>query len=288
MRRTVLLALACGLLVVQPPVPPGGARAAEPMRIVPASGGAEVEEISITRASSLLAVKGAQLSSMSLGLWFPAEWKDKELTHQLIRIKSLDPIEDDTGKLLLSEARRAQFSCLHYEVQATESKRTDGKAGPVVNLWHLDAPARRAEAIKSIKGKAEVTLAKAVRLTFDDLDAINGKELDHPDFPALRDMKLKFAIKKGRFSGWTAEMSAPSRFDSPWNFGRLASWDVLDRGVKATYNHEGGREPEHKGGVTEVRESYGGSVKGLSLRLVVLEPVETKTFDFDFRNVPLP
>ena len=29
-------------------------------------------------------------------------------------------------------------------------------------------------------------------------------------------------------------------------------------------------------------------LKGLSLHLIVLDPVETATFDFNFENVPLP
>jgi hypothetical protein len=92
-------------------------------------------------------------------------------------------------------------------------------------------------------------------------------------------MKLKFSLKRGGFfGGWTAEMSAPFDFSSPRNFGRLASWDVLDGGVKAPYNVEGGGQ----------RTSHSGSLKKPSLRLVILEAVESKTFDFDFQNVPLP
>ena len=30
------------------------------------------------------------------------------------------------------------------------------------------------------------------------------------------------------------------------------------------------------------------TIKGLSLRVVVLDAIETKTFNFDFQNVPLP
>jgi hypothetical protein len=277
MRRTIPLFLAWSVVLLSPPVVPGGARAEEPLRIVPASGGVEVEEIEIVRHSSPTAegtlVPGA---NMSLTLWFPADWKNKHLSHHLIRIKSLDPIEDDTGNLLLTEEGRKDIDYLRDEQRARYSKQADGKAGPVVTTY-LDGPARRAETIKAIKGKAEVSLAKEVSLTFKDLDALNGKELDHPDFPALRDMKLKFWLTPGFFA-WTAQISAPDRFDWPGNFGRLDSWEVLDGGVPVTCSR---REET-------LREFTCGTVKRLSLRLVVLEPVESKTFDFDFRNVPLP
>jgi hypothetical protein len=169
------------------------------MRIVPASGGAEVKEITIVRWSSLTAVKEAQLSDMHLTLWFPTDWKTKDQSHYLIRIKSLDPIEDDTGKLLLTEKCRESIDGLHDEQRAELWHQADGRAGPEL-YWWLEVPARRAETIKSTKGKVEVTLAKEIRLTFKDLAAINGKELDHSDFPGLRDMKLKFAIKSGFFA----------------------------------------------------------------------------------------
>src|SRR5262245_17436012 len=123
MRRTFRLFLACGVFLLSPPVVPGGARAEEKTRIVPASGGAEVQEIELVRASSLIAVKGAQLTDMTLKLWFPADWKDKDLTHFFIRITSLDPIEDDTDKLLLTQAWRKEIECLRDEVRARESKR---------------------------------------------------------------------------------------------------------------------------------------------------------------------
>ena len=44
-----------------------------------------------------------------------------------------------------------------------------------------------------------------------------------------------------------------------------------------------------KNGGVAVEKTYDRpNIKGWSLRLTVLEPVETKTFNFDFRSVPLP
>src|SRR5262249_1729437 len=155
-RRTFLLVLACGVCLLSPPVVPGGARAEEPMRMVPGNGGAEVLGIRIIRRSALSAVKTAEPPGMELELWFPADWKTQAASVQpiprRIRIRSLDPIEDDTGKLLLTKARREVIGCLRDEVRGTGWVLAHGKTGPVVSLA-LEVPARRAEAIRSIKGQ---------------------------------------------------------------------------------------------------------------------------------------
>lgn len=284
MRRASLLFLVSGVVLFLCPLPPDGAtRAEERMRIAPASGGAEVAEIKIIRWSALHAVKTADLTNMHLKLWFPASWK-KNRDHHLVRIRSLDPIEDDTGKLLSTGARRNGIEYLRGEVRGDEWMAAGGKGGPFASLF-LDAPSRRADKIKSIKGKAEVSLAKAIRLTFDDLASIQGKELEHPDFKGLRAMKLKFSIKEddGRV---TAKMAAPLNFASPWNLGRLRAWAVVE-GKKDVRLSSEGVSPQ-KEGVTEQKKFTRRGLKGLSLRLVVLDPVESVTFDFDFQNVPLP
>ena len=284
MPRTLLLFLVSSLFLLLPPLPPDGAtRAEEKMRIAPASGGAEVEEIKIIRWSALGAVKRADLTNMRLKLWFPATWK-RVCDHHLVHILSLDPIKDDTGKLLSTEARRKQIEYLCGEVRGYKWKEAGGKEGPFASLL-LDAPARGAEKLKSIKGRAEVSLAKAIRLTFDDLAAIHGKELDHPTFKGLRAMKLKFSIKE-KDGSMTAEMTAPLIFSSPWNLGRLHDWAVVHGKKEVRWSSMG--VSGNKEGVTEHKTFARRGLKGLSLRLVVLDPVEKMTFDFDFQNVPLP
>jgi hypothetical protein len=261
------------------------AQAQEMMRIAPASDGVELEEIRIVRQAALGAVKEADLTNMVLKLWFPATWKrEEDLFHHLIHLKSLSAIEDDTGKLLLTEKRVRQINYLHGEVRGDEWRGSDRKGGPVARML-LEAPARRAEKIKAITGKAQISLAKAVRLTFNDLAAINGKELDHPDMKGLQALKLRFSIeeKDGRVS---AKVTAPVNYAPPWRRGRLQQWDVVDGKMEIGLFSEG-VSPD-KEGVTVEKTYRRRSFKGLSLRLIVLDPVESKTFNFDFRNVELP
>jgi hypothetical protein len=96
-------------------------------------------------------------------------------------------------------------------------------------------------------------------------------------------MNLKFALTSGFFTR-TGELSAP--FDFTKDCGRLYDWGVLD-GENRVWNWGTGvssRVP----GVTEYQRFSSASLKGLSLCLIVLEPVETVSFDFHFQNVPLP
>jgi len=243
----------------------------------------ELDEIHIVRRTALGAVKEADLTNMQLGLWFAADWEPKDAL-PLIHIQSLSAVEDDTGHLLSTEKRLQDVMYLRGEVRGRAWKSSGGKQGPVVSLL-LEAPARGAHKLKGIKGKAKIILTKNVSLTFQNVAAINGKDLEHPDIKSLAAMKLRFSIeeKDGRVS---AKLSAPVKYASPWDRGRLHDWDVMDGGKEISLASEGTRGAGE--GVTVERTYRRRTLKGLSLRLVVLEPVESKTFDFDFQDVALP
>lgn len=285
MFRKVLVGCLCGGLI---PLFLGSsalpACADDAVRIAPASDGVEIEEVHIVRRSALGVVKGADLTNMRLSLWFSAEWEgDTGREPMLVHLRELSAIEDDTGCLLSTERRLRSVEEVKGEVRQNTWKRAGGKSGPVTSL-RLDAPARGADKLKEIKGKAEVTLTKRVVLTFDDLAAIEGKVLEHPDLKALRDMKIRFSVseKGGTVS---ARLSAPENFTSPWNRGRLYDWDIMDGEEELRPSSIGGAEGE---GTTEEKTYRGRMAKGLSLRLTVLETVETKTFKFHFKDVDLP
>ena len=215
------------------------ALAQERTRIAPASNGVEIEEIQIVRRSALGTVKGANLTNMQLGLWFAANWKEKEGdSPPLIHLQELSTIEDDTGHVLSTEKRLKQIEPLRGEAHVgTWRSVNGGKAGPVVSLL-LDAPARGANKIKALKGKAQVTLTKQVSLTFKDLAAINGKDLDHPDMKNLGNLKLRFSIEE-KDGSVIAKLSAPVNYSSPWNRGRMHDWDMMDGEKEISPSSEG-------------------------------------------------
>ena len=117
MNRAVILGLMFGGLI--PPCQSSFERTAlaqERTRIAPASNGVEIEEIQIVRRSALGTVKGANLTNMQLGLWFAANWKEKEGdSPPLIHLQELSTIEDDTGHVLSTEKRLKQIEPLRGE-----------------------------------------------------------------------------------------------------------------------------------------------------------------------------
>ena len=257
----------------------------ETIRIAPASGGVELDEIQIARRTALGAVKDADITNMSVSLWFTPQWKDQNFSSPyLIHLKELKPVTDDTGRVVSTERRLKDIDYLRAEARTNSWKSFKGKYGPVISL-QLEAPARGANRIKSLRGQAIVTLTKEVTLTFKDLPALKGKDLDHPDMKSLREMEFRFSIRETG-GGISAKLSAPVDFTSPSKLGRLHRWEVLDgeqnlrlESISRRINDEG---------VTEERTFHRETIKGLSLRLTVLEAVESKTFDFDFQNVELP
>ncbi len=122
---------------------------------------------------------------MKIELWLPATWKAKT-DHFLVKLHSLGPVEDNTGKILTTKKRLEGIGILHGEVLTDSLQAFRAKKGPIVSLV-LEVPAREAISIKAFKGKAEVSLAKEVALQFDDLLAIIDKPLKHPK---LKNLKL--------------------------------------------------------------------------------------------------
>jgi hypothetical protein len=253
-------------------------------------GRAEIEQIEIVRWSVRDATKKGE---MKIDLWFPATWEKVPAGFpHLIRLRSLSPIEDDTGKLLSTKDRLGQIAYLRSEVRGDTWRTGGGREGPDISFC-LEAPQRRAEKIKAITGAADVSLAKVVSLTFSDLAAINGKELDHPRIKGLKDLKLRFSIevKDGTVS---ATMQSPINFASPWNGGRLQEWALFDGGKEVTSFNEStmpcDESPSQQNDGVIVQRTFIGrrDFKGWSMRISVLEPVESKSFTFDLHGVELP
>jgi hypothetical protein len=278
--RTLILCLLCsGLVPLCQSESERPALAQGTTRIAPASNGVEIEELYVVRQSALGAVKDADLTNMRLRLWFSADWEAKDgRSPPLIQLQELSAIEDDTGHVLSTEKRLKQIEQLRGEVRGDIWKGAGGKQGPVVSLL-LEAPARGAGKIKAVKGKADVTLTKQISLTFEDLAAVNGKDLEHPDMKNLGAMKLRFSIAE-------KDGSVSAKLSSPSKRGRLYDWNVMDGEKAISLSSEGThREGE---GVTVEKTYRRRTIKGLSLRVIVLDAVETKTFSFDFQNVELP
>jgi hypothetical protein len=249
-------------------------------------GQAEIEQIEIVRWSVRDAAKKGE---MKIDLWFPATWERVQAGFpHLIHLRSLNSIEDDTGKLLSTEDRLGQIAYLRGEVRGDTWRTGDGREGPTISLC-LEAPQRRAERIKALAGVADVSVAKVVSLTYNDLAAINGKELDHPRIKGLKDLKQRFSIevKDGTVS---ATMESPINFASPSNGGRLEWWALLDGGKEVTSFDESVSTTRPKNGGVIVQRTFIGrrDFRGWSMRVSVLEPVESKSFTFNFHGVELP
>ena len=277
--------ICCGFILLAQWSTGQTAQAQETTRIAPPSGGVEFQEIHIVRWTALGAVKEADLTNMALSLWFAADWEPKVVgSLALIHLQSLSVVEDDAGHLLSTEKRLKQIHYLRGEVRENAWKGNDRKQGPIATLW-LDAPGRGANRLKSVKGKAKVTLTKTVTLTFQDLASLDGKILEHPDMKSLADMKLRFSIVQ-EDGNLVAKLSAPVNYASPWKRGRLYDWDVMEGKYRIGLSSEGVFGDGE--GVTVEKSYRRRTLKDLSLRLKVLAAVESKTFDFDFQNVELP
>jgi hypothetical protein len=270
MRRVLLPGVAAVLLLYGP-----GQAAQGPDRTGPiaVSGGAEIREVRIAREKVAYAAKDADLTNMTVGLWFPAKWKGRGDGY-LLRLTALSPVADDTGKVLSTKGRLADVPALRGEVRAEEIMAFGGRAGPVLRVL-LDVPARPAKTLQALQGKAEVSRVRMEEVKFG-LAAAEGKPLAHP---LLKGLKVTPSSSAGPL-GITVTLRVPAMH------ARLVRWAVEAGGRQLRTTSLGERR---EGGEVDLEQTFPGKLpKGCSLVLEVAVPVETKTFEFDFKDVELP
>jgi len=232
------------------------------------SRGVEINEIEITHRKVSYAQEKADLTYMTVGLWFTSDWKGKEESYW-VKLLDLAPVVDDTGKVLALKPL-GDIPSLPGEVLSNQIMTRD-KTGPIITMV-LEEPNRRATRLKHLKGKAEVSQVRSQTLKFD-LVAAQGKVLDHS---LLKGFPIRPAWKEK--DGYTfATLGVPPMH------ARLVSWGLEAQGQMLEDLSIGER------GRITLDHTYQGSLpKGCLLVLQVAVPTETKTFEFDFTDIELP
>ncbi|MBX3451216.1 MAG: hypothetical protein KF777_16740 [Planctomycetaceae bacterium] len=271
MRRFVLVGVF--VLHLVPAVTVCGADANDEAEYLPAianSGNVEIEAIRISRERVARQAKHADLTNMTVSLWLA--WKGEPPERILLQIVELDPIRDNTGKLLTTKQRLDSLPFLKKNFRGNEFKSQGDKNGPVVNLL-LDAPAREATTIRSIKGKAVVSEVTAARIDFKDLAAIKKKVLEDPK---LKDFKIEADIEI--FDGDTElKLQVPPAHE------RLMWWGLVTnsrRTVPIT--------AESQNGDMLTKTYSGDQTKDTFLGIVIAEPTKSHEMEFQFTDIKLP
>lgn len=239
------------------------------------SGDVEISSIEITRKKAADAAKEADLTNMQLELWLTRKWTQDAQRSYLVKLLELGPIEDSTGRNLLTKQRLQEINYLDGMVNPLATRGARAMVGPIVKLT-VDAPAREATRIKSIKGKAIVSRMKLTKLEFDNLNAIEGKALEHPK---LKGFELRASVDV-EDDNTTLTLTVPRDVD------RLVDWG-LSRKFLPLRAYSQGKSKEN--GEHVLTKMYAGdhTNKGY-LYLSIAELTETRTLEFEFKDVELP
>ena len=195
------------------------------------SGGAEINEIHIERGKASYSAPKADLTNMQVELWLPLVWKTNAKKY-LVKFESLSRIEDVTGKLLSPKDRLEAIGYMRGEVIANKTILRGGKEGPAVSFV-LEAPARQATTLKSVRGKAVVSRARIVRLRFDDLAALTGKPLSDARLGGMKVVpEVKLENGDTKVTLWV-----------PRQHGRLFAWWIVVAGRPQHLAWETGHSP---------------------------------------------
>lgn len=244
--------------------------------LIAKNGGVEIQSIEIERRKVSYAVKSADIVNMTVALLLTVDGKHQPEDRYMMRLRALDVVEDDTGKLLTTKQRLAEIPELKGEVSnSSYSSHTTGSHGPVMYL-RLDAPARAASTIKVLKGTVEVRTVRMKRLTIADMEKSHGKQLEHHE---LKDMPIvpSITVKDGYT---TVTLRVPRKYK------RIIDWDVSNGGKGMRMSSETGAET--KDTIDVIREYEGEYPKNCTLHLSFPVPGELKTLSFEFKNLELP
>lgn len=200
----------------------------------------------------------------------------REIRRYRARLLELDDIHDETGKLLLTEARRAAIPALSSEVLLTDMHLISDILGPVLTL-RMDAPDPKARKLKRVRGKLQIALGDVQRLEFKDVVSLAGKKLDHPDLGNLI-VNVDLVNETGML---TVKLKYSGRRD------RILEWAVARNGQFLPPFAISSDGPNKL--ATEQSKTYEtGSSENLELWLAIPKAGVAQTIEFDWRDVSLP
>lgn len=218
-------------------------------------------------------------------LWFPKEWQKSASFRQeanpdfyFFNVIELGEVLDDAGKLLFGE--RTKEDGLPRRWMSSESmylNRSPSRKGPVLRLT-LKAPALQAKKLARITGTVEVSAARLVQQTLK-VPVKEGEQVFDKDIFAAFPLHLKVASQ---------EKETVLHLKTPTFLGRLSQWEVETKGRPLFAYSSLPSEASKDGTTTQARKYKGPLGDDWRLRVSMLDPVESKTFQFDFRDIELP
>ncbi|MBC8289942.1 MAG: hypothetical protein H8E37_06460 [Planctomycetes bacterium] len=237
----------------------------------------EIDEIRITRARVSGAAPNADLTKMKVSIWI--DMHDAKSENYLVRFAKLDPIFDDTGKLLLSKQRLEDALPLRQETRTANIKVSDDRYGPVLTFV-LEAPARGAAHIKSFKGRIEIFPTTAERISIANLPSLIGKPIKHN---LLADLSVVPQIESNKEIDRTkVTLEITGRKD------RLIAWAVRHDGEVLNRNGYSKSDPRKPVKVLGHGYDLFEPTQKTSLLLAVSKPGRKQVIDFEFSDLELP
>jgi hypothetical protein len=229
----------------------------------------EISNIRILRVRS----NNENHAQMSLELNLSSEWETTDTW--IVKILDLEPIADDTGKLLSTKERLAGLlggKGVGKEAIIQHSWSFGMRSGVKTSL-ELEGPARSAATIKSVKGKVVVSRATIKTVGAFDLAKSAGKTLDHP---LLKDLPIEVIIRMDKENNSIVSLKLDQSKSE-----RIHRWGVLDA--------EGKEITRFRDGPNILERTFDGKLPdGSELLLVIVRPIESRVFEFDLKAVELP
>lgn len=237
-----------------------------------ASGETEIFDLRVDRHWASSAVRTVDLTTTEIGLFFNWGFRDGLAnTAYTIKIKELGTVVDDTGARLDPEPFRARMEALKSIVELSEfSNQRGGRAGPIFRMT-IDAPNLGARSIEQLAGEAVVTRVntKWVRIA-------NAREkLNQPLQIPLLPNDAKLQLRKDLTGSDELHFQG---FFQPSDHA-LSTVTLLDKfGQRIPLHSATGNDTL---GFRELPDRFDVWVQ-------MRDPVEARTFPFQFKNIPLP
>lgn len=211
----------------------------------------------------------------------------------LMRIDQLDPVKDDTGALL-STKERLDATPLYLDDVAMPGAFVGPDHAQFNFTLTLDAPARTATKIPSLKGKLVVSKRKIIPLGFKDLAALDGRPLIHPK---LKDFEIRATLKE-------EDQKTRVTLDLPPRHSRVLLWGLFKDGQMLPMNpvftqplglalppsirDEFSLPMPDLTTPTQIKDYPTASTKGAVLGIALAEGVESEELAFEFKDLELP
>lgn len=241
------------------------------------SGEVDLERIKVDHTGVTIQATGEELAYTTITVRVPVTGDNPDRT--LLQLVELEPVRDNTGKLLSTEERMEDMERFAIYLHKYSREVYNIDSSTISLHMQLDAPAVGAKSIPVIKGKLLHSEAELVLIDVKDLTEHKHRKVEHPHLG-----KIQLATDVVLVDGQTEVSMHIPRLSR----NQIDDWNLISKDGNRPLKYRS-ESSSPQGETNFVTKTYNGNlIQKAFLRIELNSPTKSRELDFEFNDIALP